>query len=190
MHSFYQISWVTNYPGWQLAGWKFFQVGIFCVGIIRVAIFRVGVFLGGSCLGGNFPGGSFPRWELSGWELCRWDLSWVGIFFGGSVPSGNCPVVVIRVAIFRGEIFMLPQGEVILITILLLWINKVEKWANCSKKGTTVDWFYTCHCKYCRASTNTVGNWSQQMVWPKTRDNTVTIFIESKTLYSLFLVSS
>ena len=62
-------------------------------------IIRVEVILGGSCPDRNFPG-----WELSGCEL-----SWVGIFFGESVWGGNCAVGIIRGAIFRVEVFMLPM---------------------------------------------------------------------------------
>ena len=71
-------------------------------------------------LGRNFPGGNCPGWEFSGWEL-SWELSWVwifrvGIFFGGSFPGGNCPVGIIRVAICRVGVFMLPLNLFIYIS--------------------------------------------------------------------------
>ena len=49
------------------------------------------------------PDGSFP-----GWELSRCGLSWVEIFFGGFFWGENFPVGIIRVAIFRVGVFMLP----------------------------------------------------------------------------------
>ena len=107
---FYQISWVViirggnwvdenfsrwEFPGWDLAGWELSGWEFSWVGVVRVEIFRLGVFLGGSCPGRNIPDRSFL-----GWELSRWDLSWLGIFFGGGFPGGNCPVGIIRVAVF------------------------------------------------------------------------------------------
>ena len=104
-------------------------MGIIRVAIFRVAIFRVGAFLGGSFPGGNFPGWEFSGWGFSGWELCgwnfpggsfgnypgwklsMWDLSWVGIFFGGIFSRGNCPVRIIRMAVFRVGVFMLPKEK-------------------------------------------------------------------------------
>ena len=73
-------------------------MGIIRVGNFRVVIFRVGVTLGGNFPGGNCPGGIYPGWELS----------WVEIFFGGGFPDGNSPGGIIRVAIFRVGVFMLP----------------------------------------------------------------------------------
>ena len=72
--------------------------GIFLIAIIRVGIFWVVIILSGNFLGRNCPGGSYPGWEFSGWEL-----SWVGIFLGG-----NCPVGIIRAAIFRVGAFLVP----------------------------------------------------------------------------------
>ena len=54
-------------------------------------------------LGGNFPGGKYPGWEFSGWEL-----SCVGIFLGGNFAGENCPVGIMRVAVFWVEVLLVP----------------------------------------------------------------------------------
>ena len=73
------------------------------VTISWVEIFHVGIILGRNFPDGNCLGGSYPGLEFSGWELSQ-----VGIFFVASFVGGNCPVGIIRVAIFRVVVFMLP----------------------------------------------------------------------------------
>ena len=80
--------------------------------------------------GGNWLDKNVPIWEFPGWKLSGWKLSWVGvvrvgIFLDGNCPNvsylgwefplveafggGNCPVGIIRGAIFRVGVFMLPM---------------------------------------------------------------------------------
>ena len=66
------------------------------------------IFPGGNFPVGNYPGGNFPGGSFPGWELPRWELSWVGIFFGESFRGGNCPVGIIRLAVFWVVVSMLP----------------------------------------------------------------------------------
>ena len=54
-------------------------------------------------LGGNFTGGNCRSRSYPGWEF-----SLVGVF-----PDGNCPVGIIRVAIFRMGDYMLPNKHTV-----------------------------------------------------------------------------
>ena len=69
-------------------------------------------------LSANFPGENYLGWKLYGWELSwvefsRWELSCVGIFFSGSFLGGNCPLGIIRAAIFRVGVFLLLPLELL-----------------------------------------------------------------------------
>ena len=101
---------------WKFSGLNIVWVGtildwIFWIGVTRVGIFWVVIILGENFPGGNWPGRSYPGCESSGWEFSGWELSWVGIFLGGNFPGRSYPVGIIRVAIFRVWVFLVPENS-------------------------------------------------------------------------------
>ena len=50
----------------------------------------------------------------------------MAIFFGGGFPGGNCPRGIIRVGIFREEVFLVPKS-LALFLIFFFWLVTVSR---------------------------------------------------------------